>query len=212
MRLLDLLVPTRCAACGSQCGPDLGLCRPCGVAAERARLAVGTPARLAPGVVAVGVFAYDGVVRDVVQGMKLGGRFWAARALGDQLRRHPAIPSGWPVTWVPSTRARRRRRGVDVARLLAGPRATPLLRRHLERPDQTALSAAERRRSPQGAFVAVRPAPAHVVLVDDVRTTGGTALAAAAALQAAGATIVLVATLAVGGDEARAAPRTSPPI
>ncbi|MGI8874273.1 MAG: hypothetical protein ACR2KP_08095 [Egibacteraceae bacterium] len=40
-------------------------------------------------------------------------------------------------------------------------------------------------------------------MVDDVRTTGGTALAAAAALRTAGARRVLVATFAVAGQDAR---------
>ena len=44
-----------------------------------------------------------------------------------------------------------------------------------------------------------------MVLVDDVRTTGATATAAALALRAAGARRVLVVTFAVGGDEARRA-------
>ncbi len=46
-------------------------------------------------------------------------------------------------------------------------------------PDQTALDPAGRRALPADAFRATRPVPAAVVLVDDVRTTGATALAAA---------------------------------
>ena len=91
----------------------------------------------------------------------------------------------------------------ELPELLAGMAAVPMLRRTVQRPDQTELSPAERRVSPQGCFVATGEVPPDVVLVDDVRTTGGTALAASGALLAAGARRVLVATLAVGGDDAR---------
>ncbi len=161
----------------------------------------------------MGVYAYAGVIRDALQGVKVAGRHACASGLGALMRARltPALAVGgdaWTpasVTWVPSTPRRLRERGVELTRLLAGPTAIPLLRRTGERPDQTALSALQRRSSPTGAFEASGPVPAAVVLVDDVRTTGATAAAAAAALQVGGARRVLVATLAVGGDAARAA-------
>lgn len=200
--LLDAMVPHRCAACGA---PAVGWCTACANAAEPLRLRGGGAVLLTDAVAAVGLFAYDGVVRDAVRGMKLSGRWSAARALGDMLRAQPLVPADWPVTWVPSTRARRRERGVEIPQLLAGPCAVGLLRRRLERADQTALTAQQRRAFPADAFVATAPVPLCVVIVDDVRTTGGTALAAASALLRAGAVRVLVATFAVGGDEARRA-------
>lgn len=199
-KILDLAIPPRCAACGT---PATGLCGRCRTAAEVLRLPVRRPDLLAERVAAVGVYAYDGVVSDAVRGMKISGRWAAAAHLAPALLRHPAVLSDWPVTWVPSTPRRRRERGADVPQLLAGASAQPFLRRVLERPDQTSLSPAERRRSPLGSFVPLGPVPADVVLVDDVRTTGATALAAAGALLAGGARRVLVATLAVGGDDAR---------
>lgn len=199
-RLLDALLPARCAACSA---PAAGLCPVCREAADCLRLA---PARydvLAARVAAVGIYAYDGVVRDAVHGMKIGGRFAAGRHLAHDVRSHPALASGWCVTWVPSTSRRRRQRGFELPQLLAGPDAVGLLRRVVERPDQTSLTPAQRRTSPAGAFVATAAVPDDVVVVDDVRTTGATAAAAASALIAAGARRVLVATLAVGGDDAR---------
>lgn len=200
-RLLDTLLPPRCAACAAPAGE--GLCVHCAAEAAALRLSPRHVAVLDSSVVAIGCYAYDGVVRDAVRGMKLGGRHAAARPLGAELRGHPAIPAGWATTWVPSTRRTMRRRGVEVPAVLAGRQALPLLRRTADRPDQTSLDAQERRRSPIGVFAATRPAPPDVVLVDDVRTTGATALAAAQALLEAGAQRVLVATLAVGGDDAR---------
>lgn len=201
--LVDLLVPPRCAACVA---PARGWCTGCAGDAERLRLGPDIWAPLAEGVAAIGVFAYGGVVRDAVRGMKVQGRFAAARWLGREIAAHPAMPHGWPLTWVPSTRARLRQRGVEIPRLLAGPSATALLRRTVERPDQTTLSSAQRRVSPVGAFAAASSVPRQVVLIDDVRTTGATALAAAQALVDGGAGQVLVATLAVGGDDARRTP------
>jgi predicted amidophosphoribosyltransferase len=199
--LLDLLLPYRCPACGSATAS--ALCDACTRAAAALELADRGSTRLGRDVWAVGLYAYDGVVRDAVRAMKAGGRHAAARRLGALLRARlglPAAGSHMPITWVPATARRRRRRGADVPELLAGPDAVRLLRRSAERPDQTALGPRQRRHSPEGSFVATRRVPAAVVLVDDVRTTGATALAAARALQAGGADRVLVATLAVAGS------------
>ena len=198
--LLDAIIPPRCAACGR---PGHGWCDACAEAAEALRLRNGGATSLTPAVAAVGVYAYDGVVADAVRGMKLSGRFGAAKPLGQLIRGHPAVPGDWPITWVPSTARRRRDRGFELPQLLAGAGARPLLRRTLQRADQTDLTPQQRRAFPLNAFVAVQLVPADVVLVDDVRTTGGTAVAAATALIRGGARRVLVATFAVGGDDAR---------
>lgn len=179
------------------------MCACCNAEAAALRLPPGAWELLDPRIAAVGVFAYDGVITRAIRGMKISGRWAAARHLSPAVIGHPAVPAGWPVTWVPSTRRRQRERGGDLPALLAGPEALPLLHRTVQRPDQTALSPAERRTSPQGCFQASGPVPRDVVLVDDVRTTGGTALAAAHALLDGGASRVLVVTLAVGGDDAR---------
>lgn len=202
--LADLLVPPRCAACARP--SRAGLCAVCSEAADALSLPDLGRAWLEDGVLAVAAFAYDGVVRDALRGVKAGGRHAAATGLGDLLRarvRPPGPGPGIAVTWVPSTRRRLRERGVEVPRLLAGRGAAPLLRRVVDRPDQTTLSRAARRSSPHGVFVAAARPPPGVVLVDDVRTTGATATAAAAVLRARGARRVLVVTLAAGGDQAR---------
>jgi len=104
------------------------------------------------------------------------------------------------VTWAPTSRERRRRRGFDPAELLAravarrlGARVVGVLDR-LPGPAQTGLAAADRRRGPR--FVARRRAPGTVLLVDDVATTGATLAAAAVALRAAGARVVVASTAA----------------
>ena len=110
---------------------------------------------------------------------------------------------------VPLHGARQRGRGFNQAALLAGELARRLgiemfpnaLRRIRDTPTQTNLSADERRRNVRGAF---EPNPAYagwfagrtILLVDDVMTTGATASEAASALRKAGATRVLVLTVA----------------
>lgn len=202
----EFVLPARCVACATAAA--LVLCSTCGLRLQGYALPDHGVVRLTEGVIAVGAYAYDGIAADIVRTVKLGGRWAAAPGLGRLMWRQLRLPpsSAVPVTWVPSTRRRRRERGFDLPKLLAGPGAVALLAASRERPDQTSLGAAERLRSPRGAFVARGRAPPAVILVDDVRTTGATATAAAQALRAAGAQRVLVATFAVGGVAHNAAP------
>ena len=99
---------------------------------------------------------------------------------------------------VPLHRERLRSRGYDQALELARPLALrlgvplcdDLLRRARHTRPQSRLDAVARRGNLHGAFAVCasmrRPLPAHVVLVDDVMTTGATLHAAARALRSAG--------------------------
>ena len=107
-----------------------------------------------------------------------------------------AVPRPDALLAVPLHRARLRRRGYDQALELARPLALaldlPLLHGALRRVRATAaqsqLDAGQRRRNLRQAFAvpAGRALPAHVVLVDDVMTTGATLHAAALTLRRAG--------------------------
>lgn len=162
--------------------------------------------RLERWLVAFAAFAYAGVVAEAVRTVKRPGRHAAAGGLGRLLWQvlDASLPLGQlPRTWVPSAPAARRARGIDVPRLLAGPDAVAMLRCPRDRPDQTSVDARTRRTNTVGAFVAVGTVPDTVVVVDDVRTTGSTLLAAASALRDAGARRVVGVTFAAAGEDAR---------
>jgi ComF family protein len=142
---------------------------------------------------------YDGWTR-VAEGM--AARMARLQWPGDVLEERAfAVP-------VPLSRTRLRERGYNQAALLAEPLARrwgiEALPHALERTrhsvSQTKLTPSERSMNVHGAFrvtdqrVVARIAGSHVVLVDDVFTTGATMNAAAAALFEAGARIVSYVT------------------
>lgn len=209
--LTDLLAPARCGGClAALPAAPLLLCARCLGQVAAARLPDLGWARLRPGVRAVSAFAYAGPLAAALRRAKAPGGHGLAPSLARLLWEALALdPRHLPAarTWVPSVPRRARTRARELPQVLAGPGAVSLLGRRGDPPDQAGLDPAARRLAPFGTFVATRPAPAAVVLVDDVRTTGATALAAAAALADAGACRVLVVTLALGGQDAVSALR-----
>jgi predicted amidophosphoribosyltransferase len=213
--VLDLLLPQRCIACGCAgaqvCGPctsgllriEPPLCGRCGAPTawpvERCRECSGRRLSFLRARAAV---AYDGPVPRIVSAWKERGlrrlADWAADCVTERLMR-PEVDC---IAFVPADRERRLRRGHHAAEALA--RAVgdtwdlpvvPLLARTRPARSQRGLSEAERRRNVAGAFRAV-PAPARVLLVDDVYTTGASVNAAACALRKAGCRRVEVMTFA----------------
>jgi predicted amidophosphoribosyltransferase len=125
--------------------------------------------------------------------------FGQARAAVAYVDPVPSIVRAWKERGDPD---RRLKRGHAAERLAAELEVRwslpcePLLRRTRGSARQRGLGQAERRRNVAGAFLVRARVPPHVVLVDDVYTTGATAAAAAAALRKGGARRVEVATFA----------------
>jgi len=165
---------------------------PCARCASALRRAPALPAP--PGLDrCAAVLLYAGTGRELVARLKYRNRRAALGPLAAAMaERVAAVPDA--VTWAPTTRRRRRRRGYDQAELLARAVARRLgrpCRRLLIRlpgPAQTGLPLVERRVAP--VFRATAVPPPHVLVVDDVATSGATLSAAAGALRLAGATEV----------------------
>jgi len=168
---------------------------------------------------AVSFAAYDGRLREAIHALKYGRLHPAAKKLGTMLaeamaRLMPDAPQEMLVVPVPLHRTKHRQRGFNQARALALGAIERLRHTH---PDwklrlapstlmrlratetQAGLTPTQRRKNVRGAFKVSHPAVVrgqHVLLVDDILTTGATARAAAQSLIKAGAASVYVATLA----------------
>lgn len=214
--LLGLLLPERCVVCGwtgpSVCGGCAGalrllrgpLCARCGAPTAwpvaRCRECSGRRLAFASARAAV---AYDARVRALVSAWKEQGLRNLARFAAETVVATVARPDAGVVTFVPPDADRSLQRGhhpaASLARRLGEAWAiptAPLLGRTRPSRRQRGLPLAERRRNVAGVFRPLGPAPARVVLVDDVYTSGATAAAAASALRKAGARRVDVVTFA----------------
>ena len=129
--------------------------------------------------------------------LKFHGDFAAGRVLAQAMAERCALlPRPEAIIPLPLHRARLRQRGYDQALELAAPLARALrlpllgdaLRRRKTTTAQSRLDAEAAQRNLRDAFVVAARAllPAHVVLLDDVMTTGATLHAAAQALRRAG--------------------------
>lgn len=221
--LLQLVIPSSCAACGA---PRRGLggggiCRACwsdlplldlDTACEACALPDGAPlcrsCAAAPPPVSrtAAVARYEGVARRLVHALKFRGHDILVAPAGRRMaeRAGRLAPGFDAVVPVPSTARRNRDRGYDPGSLLAEEVSRrlrvpfrPFLARVREAAPQSTVPAAERRRNVRGAF---RASPAasgrRLLLVDDVLTTGATAFEAAATLRAAAAASVALLVLA----------------
>lgn len=204
-----------CAACNAQLPPvPSPRCPVCGVPFPNAA----GPGHCCPDCLrerfsfdqAASALLYDSAVPALVRAFKYQRNFTVLPLLAERLRS--TIPASWPATAdvivpVPLHPSRLRQRTYNQALLLAR-RAYPdrnkiidpfLLVRIRPTPSQVGQSGTERRRALRDAFAVTAPSRVQgktVLLIDDVLTTGATANECARVLRRAGATRILVATLA----------------
>jgi ComF family protein len=154
---------------------------------------------------------YGEVTREALHAFKFGGRRALAAPLGDLLAEMgtPRLPIGDPdlLVPVPLHPRRERERGFNQSLLLARrlghtwrlPVRADVLERTVATAPQTELTREARRTNVRGAFALRRPelvAGRHVIVVDDVFTTGSTVSACALCLKRGGASAVGVLTVA----------------
>ncbi|MEY9875507.1 putative amidophosphoribosyltransferase [Streptacidiphilus sp. MAP12-33] len=220
--VLDLLLPTVCVGCG---GPHAQLCAPCRALLEEADPTLARPGHPAPGLPETyAALPYAGAVRQALLAHKERGALRLAPPLGRALAHavHAAVPlapaphrrDARPLLLVPmpSTVSATRARGHDPTVRLARAatrslrargvpaRVVPALRHTRAVADQSGLDAAARLRNLSGALGATHDAgllrDGHVVLVDDLVTTGASLAEASRALAEAGIDVLAAAVVA----------------
>jgi ComF family protein len=215
------LLPWRCLLCGDAGTEGVDLCAACMAELPRnthccARCALPLPVsapqcgrclrKAPPWDAAWAPFRYAWPLDRLETRFKFGRDLAAGRVLAQVWRQELSRALPQLILPVPLHRLRLRQRGYNQALELARPLAkslsvpcrSDLLQRTRHTEAQTSLTAIERRRNLRNAFVMRKDVqlPAHVVLLDDVFTTGTTLDACTRVLKRAGVERVDVWALA----------------
>ena len=208
----DSLFPVRCVHCNrdgallcATCLMDAtrltsdGSCRMCALPTHGTTLCGRCSSDPPPVSSLVAAFAFDGAIRSAVHSLKYEGLRAISPILSEEMASRWGVRRRTPdvVVPIPLHRFRLRSRGYNQAELLAGPVGmslevpvrTDLLHRVVDSPSQAgARDEAERARRVRGIFAAEAGVKdQHILLIDDVATTGSTINSAASTLLDAGA-------------------------
>lgn len=148
---------------------------------------------------------YRGAARRMILALKHADRTDLAaplarlmvQALGDPPNEAVLVPI--PLYWTRALQRRYNQSGLladEISRQTGLPVMHNLLRRIKRTRMMEHFSRAQRAAMQEGSISCPRPAPPHIILVDDVMTTGATCTAATMALRGAGVQHVTVLTLA----------------
>ncbi len=204
-RIEEILMPRRCVFCGTRCKPfEAHICEDCWSDLPWNRVAYQPD--VPPFVAAVAPLAYSFPVDAALKALKFRRRLDYVPAFAELLRRmFCQLPDDIDALLpVPLHWRRHAMRGFNQAAELCEPireqTGLPVLtsiKRVKPTPKQSGLDALERRRNLQHAFVASGPVEMrHVLIVDDVITTGETCRQLAKVVLAAGAEKVSVLAVA----------------
>ncbi|MDR1890242.1 MAG: ComF family protein [Zoogloeaceae bacterium] len=222
---LDALLPPLCLLCGARiplrrqgddvafcpdCLSDLPVlqaahCPDCLIETEHGERCGACLAHAPDFDYARALYRYEFPVNRLIHGLKYQARFAPARTWGRMLAVQTADFPADCVLPLPLHAERLAERGynqaLEIARHCACARGLPLERESLQKrratPPQSSLSLKARQRNLKGAFSCQRDfSGRHLLLVDDVLTTGATANEAARVLKLHGAASVGIAVVA----------------
>lgn len=198
--LLDLVFPSKCALC--QKLGDSSICPGCKAAFARCY----PPAlelKASPVKAIHSLYHYEGLAAEAIKRLKYGRVTSLARLMADELHHYcieAKLYKNVCIVPVPIANRRMRHRGFNQSELLSESMPAELLAPHLLKrvkytKPQVGLNREQRLSNLMGAFRANQSVVGkNILLVDDVTTTGGTAIAAGTALRNAGARSIQMVT------------------
>jgi competence protein ComFC len=216
-RTIGLIAPHTCLACGlegsvlcqacvvSRLLPHPSRCYRCHQATKQSRVCQRCKAATAISHAWV-ITEYRETAKQLIHRLKFERASAAAATIAELLaEKLPLLPANIIVTHVPTAQSRIRARGYDQAQLIAKALAkrrnwhyTPLLNRSGSF-RQVGASRKQRLKQLEHAYTAQKSSSihgSHILLIDDVLTTGSTVEAATSVLKAAGAKTIDAAVFA----------------